>query len=153
MFILYAEEKGIAPIEGWAFLLVYTGLSIVFNVIHSPDVFWYQVGYSACPVSLCISLHLFVKVIKHEMIHDDVKDEVKLPSFSPTSEFELAIKTEPCDLSGIKIEPTLTINQQKVMDVFREDTKITMAEACRRTGLSFKTVKGHKIMLEEMGMI
>lgn len=164
IFILYAEEKGINPVEGWVFLLTYTALSIIFNVIHSPDVFWYQVGYSACPISLCISLHLFVKVTKHEMIHDEVKEDIdkideesefKMQPLQPYHEVEFPFKSEPCDLSGIKIEPEpeLTEQQKKVLDVFKSESDISMAEAGRRLDMSYKTVKKYKDQLIEMGML
>jgi len=153
IFILYAEEKCPGESrEGWIFLISYTVLSIWYNVLHSPPEFWYQVGFAICPVSLCVSLHLFIKVVKHEMgsVKVDVKNEEMPPDFTVP---QVTMSEEDFEENTITEQPTLTSNQQKVLDVFKEDTKMSMAEACRRTGLSFKTVKGHKNTLEEMGMV
>jgi hypothetical protein len=162
IFILYAEEKGISPIEGWAFLLVYTGLSIIFNVIHSPDVFWYQVGYSACPISLCISLHLFVKITKQEMVRGEVKEEKQQIEGSSIHVCEADDTQEPepvtCE-SAVTLEetiepiPELSENRQKVLEAFMNSPEMSMAEACRQTGLSFKTVKAHYNALKEIGLL
>lgn len=154
LYVLYAGRMSKPTWEGWLFLILYTIASIAFNVHMAPDDWWSRAGFAMCPIGLCIALHFLMRILEIEMgtVKVEVKKEdIKLPPFSPTSEFELAIKTEPCDLSGVNIQ--LSSNQQKVLDVFKADDKISMAEACRRTGLSFKTVKGHKIMLEEMGMI
>jgi len=149
IFILYAEEKQISPIEAWAFLLVYTVLSIVFNVIHSPDVFWYQVGYSACPISLCISLHLFVKVIKHEMVHE-VK--VTVPVLTCEKKIE-HVEERPVS------EPLVEYKQAKkserleaVREYYQLNPRSTYVDATKATGISYKTLKAYKeeIDAEEM---
>jgi len=109
-----------------------------------------------CPIGLCIMLHILMKVVETEMgsceIKEEVKYEIELPPISPCSEFDPVVKPESCNLSSVKIEePTLTINQMKVRDEFKNEPGMSIAEACRRTGLSFKTVKAHYNKLKEMG--
>jgi len=127
IFILYAEER--CPEEsreGWIFLITYTVLSIWYNVLHSPPEFWYQVGFAICPISLCVSLHLFIKVVKHEM-----KQEVKIEE--------------------IKVEDPVVVEkveQKTKTDIMREyytmNPSATYAEATRETGISYKTLKAFK---------
>jgi len=179
IFILYAEEKCIKESkEGWIFLLSYTVLSIWYNVLHSPPEFWYQVGFAICPISLCVSLHLFIKVVKHEMggcpvpVAPTEKEDspIDTPQFvnckchedssplQPYHECVVENDSPSCDLSSVTVElepePVLTENQMKVYEVFMNNPTITnMAEISRMTGLSYKTIVKHKKTLEGMGMI
>ena len=162
IFILYAEEKQITESrEGWFFLITYTILSIWYNVLHSPPEFWYQVGFAICPISLCVSLHLFIKVIKHEM--EEPKNELKN---EPKKEIVEVVNVEPCntiepEIVNVEHEQTiveekkyeLTEQQKKVLDVFKSESDISMAEAGRRLDMSYKTVKKYKDQLIEMGML
>jgi DNA-binding MarR family transcriptional regulator len=50
-------------------------------------------------------------------------------------------------------EPELTEQQKKVLDCFKSESDISMAEAGRRLEMSYKTVKKYKDQLIEMGML
>jgi len=169
LFVLYAGRMCKPVWEGWLFLVLYTIASIAFNIHMAPDDWWSRAGFAMCPIGLCIALHFLMRILEIEMGGCEVKEEEPEPSeeeekmleyyrhqedpYGPCSEISLAIDGGACDLSGGKIEPTLTINQMKVMDEFKNEPGISMAEACRRTGLSFKTVKAHYNKLVEMGML
>lgn len=160
LYVLYAGRMSKPTWEGWIFLILYTIASIAFNVHMAPDDWWSRAGFAMCPIGLCIALHFLMRILEIEMGSCEVKEEAK----KPTEEYKIwepehvnckcAIQEQPIiedpEANVInKIE--LTENQMKVRDVFKEDKNISMAEACRRTGLSFKTVKGHYNKLKEIG--
>ena len=119
IFILYAEEKCPEEArEGWAFLGVYTILSIWYNVLHSPPEFWYQVGFAICPISLCVSLHLFIKVVKHER-----KEPIE-PSIEPV---------EPTE------EPSTELNEVQLYFIQHPEASINQAR--KDLKMSWKKVK------------
>ncbi|MDD2753955.1 MAG: DUF2637 domain-containing protein [Methanothrix sp.] len=143
LYVLYAGRMSKSTWEGWLFLILYTIASIAFNVHMAPDDWWSRAGFAMCPIGLCIALHFLMRILEIEMgnVKIEVKKEVK---------DEVIVKEE---IKEPEIPQELTSNQQKVRDVIMEEPGISMAEACRRTGLSFKTVKAHYNKLVEMGMI
>lgn len=158
IFILYAEEKCPGESrEGWLFLITYTVLSIWYNVLHSPHEFWYQVGFAICPISLCVSLHLFIKVVKHEMggCKPEIVEVKPTESCGAQIEEIKPIESEQPieEASEPEHEPELTEQQKRVLDVFKSESDISMAEAGRRLEMSYKTVKKYKDQLIEMGML
>lgn len=164
LFVLYAGQKCKPTWEGWIFLVLYTFASIAFNIHMAPDDWWSRAGFAMCPIGLCIALHFLMRILETEMggcqvaavCPEEMKEEIpQLPVLQPYHEVELAIESEACDLSGVKIEPVteLTENQRKVLDAYKDDPGVSKAEACRRTGLSYKTVSAHYNALKEMGMI
>jgi hypothetical protein len=168
LYVLYAGRMSKPTWEGWLFLILYTVASIAFNVHMAPDDWWSRAGFAMCPIGLCIALHFLMRILEIEMGGCEVKEEEPEPTEEEEKMFEyyrangdtpinIPIKSDyPIvgELDNPPEEiPTLTINQMKVMDVFKESPGISMAEACRRTGLSFKTVKAHYNKLVEMGMV
>jgi hypothetical protein len=156
IFILYAEENCPGESrEGWVFLISYTVLSIWYNVLHSPPEFWYQVGFAICPISLCVSLHLFIKVVKHEMGSCPVKDEETEPEHTKEEEdmYEYFMEEEPTQ-EVIKLTPPkndpLTENQVKVLQCFKNNPGVSWTKAVEITGLSYKTVKSNYEKVKEM---
>lgn len=162
LFVLYAGRMCKPVWEGWLFLVLYTIASIAFNIHMAPDDWWSRAGFAMCPIGLCIALHFLMRILEIEMggcNPEIVEDHIKIPEpiLQPYHEVESPFKSEPCDLSGIKIEPEhepeLTEQQKKVLDCFKSESDISMAEAGRRLDMSYKTVKKYKDQLIEMGMI
>ena len=160
LFVLYAGRMCKPVWEGWLFLVLYTIASIAFNIHMAPDDWWSRAGFAMCPIGLCIALHFLMRIFEIEMggcKPEIVEDHIKIPEpiLQPYHEVESPFKSEPCDLSGIKIEPEpeLTEQQKKVLDVFKSESDISMAEAGRRLDMSYKTVKKYKDQLIEMGML
>ncbi len=152
LYVLYAGRMCKPTWEGWLFLILYTIASIAFNVHMAPDDWWSRAGFAMCPIGLCIALHFLMRILEIEM--GSVKVEFKKSEIPPDFTIpQVTMSEEDFEEPTIKEQPSLTDNQQKVLDAFKEDKDISMAEACRRTGLSFKTVKAHYNKLVEMGMI
>ena len=161
--ILYAGQKcgdrAISLVrEGWLFLVLYTIASIAFNIHMAPDDWWSRAGFAMCPIGLCIALHFLMRILEIEMGGCETKIveecmKIPEPHLQPYHEVESPFKSEPCDLSGIKIEPELSEQQKKVLDCFKSESNISMAEAGRRLEMSYKTVKKYKDQLIYMGML
>lgn len=118
IFILYADEKCPEEAkEGWIFLIGYTALSIWYNVLHSPAEFWYQVGFAICPVSLCVSLHIFIKVVKHE------RRTSTEPSIEPVEPKKNTVELTNEAQLYFSMHPEASINQA------RKDLKISWQKA------------------------
>lgn len=164
--ILYAGQKcgdraSSLVTEGWFFLIVYTVASIAFNIHMAPDDWWSRAGFAMCPVGLCIALHFLMRILEIEMggcpAPAAPPEEEESPI--PVCESEVTQEPEPvpCE-SAVTLEepepiPEMTENRQKVYEVFMNQPESSIAEACRQTGLSFKTVKAHYTALKEMGML
>jgi len=154
--------------EGWLFLVLYTIASIAFNIHMAPDDWWSRAGFAMCPIGLCVALHFLMRILEIEMggcqapseTPEEEKEVPQLPTLQPYHEVELEIEPVACDLPSISIDtekeypvPELTENQRKVYEAYKEEPGMSKAEACRRTGLSYKTVSGHYNTLKKMGMI
>lgn len=163
LFVLYAGRMCKPVWEGWLFLVLYTIASIAFNIHMAPDDWWSRAGFAMCPIGLCIALHFLMRILEIEMggcqskeiVDEQIKEEIIIPPLQPYHEVKFAIEPVECDLSGVKteLEPKLTEQQKKVLDCFKSDFGISMAEAGRRLDMSYKTVKKYKDQLIEMGML
>ena len=67
LFILRANLMKESPAPGWAVLLVFTGVSTAFNVIHSPDNLLARASHAIPPIALCVSLELLMMILKSDL--------------------------------------------------------------------------------------
>ena len=154
LFVLYAGQKCKPTWEGWLFLVLYTIASISFNIHMAPDDWWSRAGFAMCPIGLCIALHFLMRILEIEMGGCPVP--VVAPQVIEESPIE-GIEEEP-PVMVVQVEDNrahipITENQRKVLEAYKEEPGVSKAEACRRTGLSYKTVSAHYTALKEMGMI
>jgi len=171
LYVLYAGQRCKPAWEGWIFLILYTAASIAFNIHMAPDDNWSKAGFAMCPVGLCIALHFLMRILEIEMggcpvpvappekeesaiAEPPIIVEEEIQNCVEVTEKQLDDMNELCKIqSADLIEQNLTANQMKVLEVYTADKDISKAEACRRTGLSYKTVSGHYNTLKELGMI
>ena len=52
---------------GWSVLLVFTGSSVAFNIVHSPPDIVSQVAHAVPPIALCVSIELLMTIIKSDV--------------------------------------------------------------------------------------
>lgn len=163
LFVLYAGRMCKPVWEGWLFLVLYTIASIAFNIHMAPNDWWSRAGFAMCPIGLCIALHFLMRILDIEMDGCEPKKEdgeyiqivpnhqncrcaiISEQPIEEVNEQEPEPQSEP--------EPELTEQQKKVLDVFKSESDISMAEAGRRLDMSYKTVKKYKDQLIEMGML
>jgi len=172
LYVLYAGQRCKPAWEGWLFLVIYTAASIAFNIHMAPDDNWSKAGFAMCPVGLCIALHFLMRILEIEMGGCPVPPAPPEKEDSPIAESPVTLEPETPNIEtdntldgpqeskeyifeAVKDETryNLTANQMKVLEVYTADKDISKAEACRRTGLSYKTVSGHYNTLKEIGMI
>lgn len=158
--ILYAGQKcgnrAISLVrEGWLFLVLYTFASIAFNIHMAPDDWWSRAGFAMCPIGLCIALHFLMRILEIEMggCNPEIVEVKPTESCSAQIEEIKPIESEQPIEEEIKQEQKLTEQQKKVLDCFKSESDISMAEAGRRLDMSYKTVKKYKDQLIEMGML
>lgn len=161
LFVLYAGRMCKPVWEGWLFLVLYTIASIAFNIHMAPDDWWSRAGFAMCPIGLCIALHFLMRILEIEMGGckpeiAEVKNNESPVTLEPEVDFNVpqvtmceGDKPEPQS----EPEPELTEQQKKVLDVFKSESDISMAEAGRRLDMSYKTVKKYKDQLIDMGIL
>ena len=170
--VLYAGQHDGAKTlgyEGWLFLVLYTVASIAFNIHMAPDDNWSRAGFAMCPIGLCIALHFLMRILEIEMrgcpaappvvegspIASQSDDEDDTQNYIVVTEAQINDMDALSSIESVRLEPepALTDNQRRVYEVFMNNPTISMAEAGRQTGLSYKTVIRHKNALKEMDMI
>lgn len=85
IFILRANLVGERAIQGWSVLLLFTVISVVFNVVHSPAGIMSRSLHAVPPIALCISMELFMLVIKGDIKRHIVTIFGDKPSPVPTA--------------------------------------------------------------------
>lgn len=75
LFILRANLVQESASPGWAVLLVFTGVSTLFNVYHSPQNIFAQAAHAVPPIALCISLELLMMILKSDLMREAPKKE------------------------------------------------------------------------------
>jgi hypothetical protein len=67
LMILRSSIRDESALEGWFVLLVFTGISTMFNVLHSPEGLINQAAHAIPPVALCVSIELLMMTIKSDL--------------------------------------------------------------------------------------
>jgi len=67
LMVLRSSLRGDSAYVGWSVLLVFTGISTGFNVIHSPADIISRLAHAVPPVSLCVSIELLMLCIKSDL--------------------------------------------------------------------------------------
>lgn len=67
LFILQSSLQEEDPREGWIVVFVFTGVSILFNIAHSPDDYLSRAAHAIPPVALCWSLHMLMVRLKRDL--------------------------------------------------------------------------------------
>lgn len=75
LFILRANLVQESAQPGWAVLLLFTGVSTLFNVYHSPQNVFSQAAHAVPPIALCISLELLMMILKSDLMREAPKKE------------------------------------------------------------------------------
>jgi len=157
LFVLYAGRMCKPVWEGWLFLVLYTIASIAFNIHMAPNDWWSRAGFAMCPIGLCISLHFMMRILEIEMggCNPEIVEVKPTESCGAQIEEIKPIESEQPieEASEPEPEPELTEQQKKVLDVFKSESDISMAEAGRRLEMSYKTVKKYKDQLIDMGIL
>jgi len=143
LYILYAGENKLDEREGWAFLITFTIVSIVFNVQQSiADGFWGIVGHATPPISLCISLHIGMKILKHELFGTAKDLSIPIENFAidePSPEIDIAIIAPP-------VKNELHSKIEKYLD---ENPGAITSHMAKEIGVSYNTVKKYRVLIEE----
>ena len=67
LFILRCSIRGESTKSGWAVLLLFTGVSSIFNVVHSQPDMLSRSAHLVPPIALMISLEVMMLIIKSDL--------------------------------------------------------------------------------------
>ncbi|MDX8549645.1 DUF2637 domain-containing protein [Methanospirillum sp. J.3.6.1-F.2.7.3] len=68
LMILRSSLRNESPLIGWIVLLSFTGVSTLFNVLHSPADIVSQAAHAVPPVALCVSIELLMMTIRSDLM-------------------------------------------------------------------------------------
>ena len=95
IFILRANLVGESAAPGWSVLLLFTAISVIFNVVHSPAGIMSRSLHAVPPIALCISMELFMLVIKGDIKRHIVNVFGDKPTSIVTTSPKVATSTTP----------------------------------------------------------
>lgn len=147
IFISNHLDKTTAP--GWAVLIVFTGVSAGFNIVHSPDNLVAQAAHAIPPVALCICLEVLMIVLR-------CQQEYACPAAVQIDEPEQKSEDLPVESAPDPEKPDDPLpeiprprpagkgNAIAVATYFAANPNATIKQASKDLGLSWGTVKTHK---------
>ena len=93
LMVLRSSLRKESAIVGWSVLLVFTGISTGFNVIHSPADIISRLAHAVPPVSLCVSVELLMMCIRSDMsISPDQSREKSKRSPAPPKSQDIVVR-------------------------------------------------------------
>lgn len=141
LYILWATLLNESARPGWAALILFTGVSTAFNILHAPDNLVYQAAHAVPPIALCVSLEFLMMVLRNKTRSEE---EVSVPISIPVS-------APPEELSVVSDTPPLVPNNKaRVETYFLTNPKASTNQAAKDLGLSWATVKGYRDQIPEL---
>jgi len=149
LFIFISNHMNKTTAPGWTVLIVFTGVSAGFNIVHSPDNLVAQAAHAIPPVALCICLEVLMIVLRYQQEHASTAS-VQMPDPEPRSD-ELPAETTPEPLTQEETLPELPrpkpagkSNAIAVAQYFAVKPDASIKQASKDLHLSWGTVKTHK---------
>ncbi|PWR73357.1 DUF2637 domain-containing protein [Methanospirillum stamsii] len=142
LMILRSNLRNESPIVGWSVLIVFTGISTLFNVIHSPDGIMSRLSHAVPPIALCISVELLMMCLRSDIAINDTPEEEQDPQCT-----ESAPVQQDCNI------PARNDTAQLVMQHFREHPESTVTAAAESLGLHRTTISRHLKTLSAAGVL
>jgi len=141
LMILRSSIRMESTMVGWTVLIVFTLISMVFNIIHSPPDIISQAAHAVAPVTLCVSIELFMMCIRSDLSTEQVIEQV------PTAQIvEVLNNGEPVTKTEV-VHVSLGTDPEKfrqVMEYFEENPESTISEAAKVLGISRTTITKYR---------
>ncbi len=126
LFILRANLAVENPKPGWCVLLVFTTISTIFNVIHSPENLLAQSAHAIPPIALCVSLELLMMILKSDLSLETTQPKDDSPR---TKSKKSKLKNE---------------NTDRIQNYFLEHPNASINAARKALSVSWHSVKKYK---------
>lgn len=140
LMILRSNLRNESPSIGWFVLIAFTGVSTVFNVIHSPDGIMSRLSHAVPPIALCISVELLMMCLRSDIVTTDTPEEEQE---TPCTE---SVQQE-CNT------PALNETAQLIVQHFHEHPESSIKEASELLGLHRTTISRHLKTLSAAGVL
>lgn len=148
LMILRSSIKGESPLVGWSVLLVFTGVSTLFNVLHSPDRLTAQAAHAVPPIALCVSIELFMMTIKSDLVSVSDQGGVQAdrhpwPEDRPHDHPDdqgIATPDQGSERGDGHVYSQVH-NARKVAEYFTSNPDSSVSEAARALGVSRSTIR------------
>jgi len=144
LMILRSSIRDESPVVGWSVLLVFTGVSTLFNVLHSPPGWTAQAAHAVPPVALCVSIELLMMTIKSDLVlasgqADDHPYAEDWPHGHHDDQM-IATPDQSCDQGDGHVYSQAD-NARKVAEYFTNNPDSSVSEAARVLGVSRSTIR------------
>lgn len=139
LMILRSSLRNESPLIGWIVLLSFTGVSTMFNVLHSPAAIVSQAAHAVPPVALCVSIELLMMTIRSDLMVGEhvctcTSDHACAHVISSPEQLH-----EHMSRSDDHIDKSVQIRLY-----FTDHPGCSVAQAARELNMSRHTVKKHK---------
>lgn len=155
LMILRSSIRGDSALAGWLVLIIFTGVSTTFNVLHSPDGWINQAAHAIPPVSLCVSVELLMMCIKSDLTEQHAQDD-QTPCTSDVHCVQVECTPEP-DIVQVEEQQITTPEPMNTAEMikqhFTEHPESSISSAARTIGVSRTTISRHLNALTAAGLI
>ncbi len=154
LFVLRKTIAGESALYGWGVIILCTGLSIAFNVIHAPEGVIYQIMYAIPPAFVCVSFEMFLSLLRKSPGKEKTPSPAQLraPRKEPTPE-DLPVTAPP--RAVIEEEGARGYHPQasRILEYVRARPGSTQAGIARELGVSRDIVRYHVGRLVSLGLL
>jgi predicted HTH transcriptional regulator len=126
---------------GWLVVITFTGVSIGFNIAHSPEDFISQAAHAVPPITLMVRIEMFTMIIR-----SDLKVEHGTSVSHVTSpEADVIVPDVPL--------PKRKVTDEEVLHFFRCNTEATFIDAAEALQVTRQTISRNVSRLVEEGRL
>jgi hypothetical protein len=131
LMILRSSLRGEPALVGWAVLLAFTVISIVFNAIHSPPALVDRVSHAIPPLSLCVSIELLMIIIRSDLRRPvPITTQAEVPACAPEP------APGPAPVTGDRAT--------KINRYFKKNPGNSLAQAAKDLGMARRTITRYR---------
>lgn len=119
LMILRSSLKQESTLFGWLVVVTFTGVSICFNIAHSPGDIVSQAAHAVPPITLMVSIEMFTMIIRSDLKH---------PEYTPSSRLDIT-SHDVSDKDVTSIESKRKVTDEEVLQFFGDNNQASYVEA------------------------
>jgi len=138
---------------GWVVVIVFTVVSVAFNIAHSPDDLTSRAAHAVPPVTLMVSIEMFTLIIRSDLDRGNVRLPVTRspePVSSPVHVTPVSDVTSP-DGTVPDVTPKRKVTDAEVLQFFEQNPQASYVDAAEVLQVTRQTISRNVTRLVDEG--
>jgi len=135
---------------GWVVVIVFTVVSVAFNIAHSPEDLTSRAAHAVPPVTLMVSIEMFTLIIRSDLDRGRVTlpDVTPAPAPVPSSQ---DVTYPVSDVTSPDVTPKRKVTDAEVLQFFEQNPQASYVDAAEALQVTRQTISRNVTRLVDEG--